>query len=287
MSSTTLELAPMTVDAFVEQFLEVEDKEVAQKARLYKKEMLATFDEFVARKHYAGVLAHLARLHGHKAGKAEIMAFIAQNTEVHILDAGCGVGSESLLFAYLGARVTGVDIMEERLSLARSRVPFFQSEAAKDVNVEFILGDLFSIMGTQQFDAIWIREAISHIHPLEKFLDCAHQSLRAEGKIFVSDSNWANPMVKLETYRNYRNRLKWYHLLTRWREAGLFYVEDGYYDPITGRHVAMAQERMFSPRGFRSLLESRGFRVVGQRTIGFLPKTRLCLPRQGWRAIAS
>jgi 2-polyprenyl-3-methyl-5-hydroxy-6-metoxy-1,4-benzoquinol methylase len=256
-------------------FFDLEDREVAGKAQFYEGTLLATFDEFISRKHRFGDLVRWARLHGQKAEKGEIIDLTAQKPGLRILDAGCGVGSESLMFAFLGAQVTGVDLMEERLALAQHRVRFYQSEAGRPIQVEFIRGDLFSIMESRPFDAIWIREAISHIHPLEKFIDCAHQTLTNGGRMFVSDTNWANPLVKWETFQNYKNRLKWYHLMARRREAGLFYVQDDYYDPISGKDVPMAQERLFAPQAFRELLESRGFRVVEQRTIGFLPKAAL------------
>lgn len=39
-----------------------------------------------------------------------------------LLDAGCGLGSEAILFSLLGAKVIGVDLDEERLEVARARV---------------------------------------------------------------------------------------------------------------------------------------------------------------------
>ena len=85
-----------------------------------------------------------------------------------ILDAGCGLGSESLLFSFLGANVVGVDLNEARLKVAEKRKLFYRDLIRGEA--EFVLGNVFEVIKKQKFDIIWMNESISHIHPAERFL---------------------------------------------------------------------------------------------------------------------
>lgn len=61
-----------------------------------------------------------------------LRAFIAALPAIpRVLDLGCGAGYESMRLARLGARVTGVDISEQSLSIAREKnpdIPFFRMD---------------------------------------------------------------------------------------------------------------------------------------------------------------
>ena len=48
-----------------------------------------------------------------------------------VFDAGCGYGSESFLFAGLGAKVLAVDISPEQLCIAEKRKSYFEKEVFK------------------------------------------------------------------------------------------------------------------------------------------------------------
>jgi SAM-dependent methyltransferase len=65
-----------------------------------------------------------------------------------ILDIPCGFGRHSVELARRGFRVTGVDISERLLTLAR------QAAAAKRVSVDFRQGDMRRLAYRQRFDAL-------------------------------------------------------------------------------------------------------------------------------------
>lgn len=70
---------------------------------------------------------------------AAVLEFLAPLAGMRILDAGCGDGVYSVAAAARGARVTGVDLAEDMLALARER------SAAQGVKVDWRRGDVPSL----------------------------------------------------------------------------------------------------------------------------------------------
>jgi SAM-dependent methyltransferase len=117
---------------------------------------------------------------------------IMARTAPRVLDCGCGLGSEAILFACLGATVTGVDLKPERLAVAASRRDRYARLLGRDLAVELLLENLFDLDYENEFDLIWVKEAISHIHPLPEFYAWALRALRPGGELLVSDPNAEN-----------------------------------------------------------------------------------------------
>ena len=262
----------------VTDYLKIEQKEVTEGPGFYRDNNLKTFKHFILRpysnKDVNDKMTWLSRYYGEISEKKEILTEIILNPEMKILDAGCGIGSESILFSMFGASVIGVDIISERLQLAKERKSFFEKKLGCNLNLEFINGNIFEIINQYRFDAIWLREAISHIHPLETFLEIVYHKLGKNGLIYISDSNWANPYIKYAIFQNYHGRFKWYWLFSRLRESSTFYVHPQL-NPTSDIPVFMAEERLFSPRAMLRMLEKTGFHTVSWRTTAFLPKATL------------
>ncbi len=77
-----------------------------------------------------------------REGRAEmagtLLSWLPEDlTGHHVLDAGCGPGAVSRMLAERGARVTGVDLSEELIEVARERT------ADLGDRVEFVAADLF------------------------------------------------------------------------------------------------------------------------------------------------
>jgi len=161
-----------------------------------------------------------------------------------ILDAGCGLGSESILFSFLGAKVVGVDLEEEKIKTAEKRKLFY-----KDLikgKIEFVLGNVFEVIKKQKFDIVWMNEAISHIHPAEEFLKLAHQQLNPGGRIIISEGNGGNPCI----------------LLRRFIETGHWsWTIRCMGDRKTGKRVEYARERLFTLGEMASILRKSGYSI--------------------------
>ncbi len=163
---------------------------------------------------------------------------------VSLLDAGCGLGTESLLYSMLGAKVTSVDLRDSRIKIAQKRQARFERLLGVTLDADFRQGSVFSLGDQSQFDRIWISEAISHIDPAEDFLDMTHKLLKPGGLLYVADSNgFFIP-----------NQLK------QLRERGLtihttMSVGEG------GEEVPYAVERIVRPGHICSVIRKCGFRV--------------------------
>jgi SAM-dependent methyltransferase len=190
-----------------------------------------------------------------------------EGTSARVLDAGCGHGSESLLFALAGADVTGVDLVEERVRLARARAAWWSEKVGRDLRVSFANRNIFQLLDEQTFDCVWLQEAIQHIHPAEKFLKTAFNALRPGGVVVVSDSNKWNPLTIVEMIPFY------------WRNGGqlTWFVHTKYKDPDTGQPVEMASERLFSRRGLSRMLADAGFEVTHVEVNGQIPLRKFAL----------
>lgn len=67
------------------------------------------------------------------------MVRIAKNFAGPVLDAGCGTGENALHVASLGLAVTGVDVAETAIALAREKA------AARGLDAEFAVADAFQL----------------------------------------------------------------------------------------------------------------------------------------------
>ena len=188
-----------------------------------------------------------------------------------VCDAGCGYGTESLLFALLGMNVTGIELVSERCDLALSRIDFYNSICETRLKIDFRNVNAFPfLMRSDTFDVIWAMEAISHIYPPEKFLDLAYSKLNKGGRLIISDPNKINPLAWL---RSVRIRGSLSHA-----------PHTRFLDPETRQPVEYGQEKIYSARTMKKILIESGFHPERIHISGFLgsnllPKTIARNPR--------
>ena len=159
-----------------------------------------------------------------------------------VLDAGSGFGTYSMLFAAAGAEVLGVDLRPDRLDVAGQRLEHCRQSLGLDLPVRYERADL-TAPWTGDFDLVWVYNALSHIDPLERFLEEVRRHLRPLGVLVVGDINGAHPG----------------HLrrLSDLREE----VHQEYVAPDGSRH-RYAVERTFPPGELRDEMRAHGLRVV-------------------------
>jgi SAM-dependent methyltransferase len=174
-----------------------------------------------------------------------------------VLDTGSGYGSEALLFSLTGTATVGVELVEERVAIARSRVAFYQSRCDFPIAVEFQNANVFRYLErSTPFDLIFAMEAISHIYPADRFLRLAWDRLNPGGRIVITDPNSINPLAWA---RSIRIRGSFHH-----------HPHQRFVDPETGQPVDYGQEQVRSVGAMRRLLQENGFSVDTVAVSGFL-----------------
>ena len=159
-----------------------------------------------------------------------------------VLDAGSGFGTYAMLFAAAGAEVVGVDLRPDRLEAASSRLAFCRASLGLDLPVRCERADL-TVDWKQDYDLVWVYNALSHIDPLDRFLAEVRRHLTPGGVLAVGDINGAHPG----------------HLR---RLAGLREEVHQEYVAPDGQRSAYAVERTFPPGELRGEMRTHGHRVV-------------------------
>lgn len=213
------------------------------------------------RGYYSNYNLKNANYYGHYYAQRvrDAVNFVLNSLSPSVLDAGCGVGSESLLFSLLGANVIGVDLNKERLMVAKARIKYYEDKFGRDLPVKFILKNILKFHKPERFDLIWVLESISHIHPIEGFLKIVRENLKPEGIIIISDTNKFNPYARFKAWKVHR-------------KEGLY---TSVKDPESLELVPYAQERIFTILGIKGFLEKNGFKVFLPRCSGYIPQLPL------------
>lgn len=111
-----------------------------------------------------------------------------------ILDLGCGTGRHDIALAGKDYVVTGVDVSEEMLTLARSGLASFDLQPA---GLDFVHGDIRNLRLKQQFDAVISLFHVMSYQTTNDDLKAAFETARIHlnpGRIFLFDC-WYGPSV--------------------------------------------------------------------------------------------
>jgi SAM-dependent methyltransferase len=161
-----------------------------------------------------------------------------------VLEVGCGAGVDLVRFAKGGARVTGVDVADSAISMARANF------AHQRLPVALCVGDGELLpFAADSFDFVYAHGVVQYTGGDQALVDECRRVLKPGGTAFF------------QVY----NRVSWLHALSRVMKVGL-------------EHEDAPVLRKYSPGEFRRLL--RGFssvRVVPER---FPVRSRL---HGGWK----
>lgn len=199
--------------------------------------------------------------HHFAAQTSEITAAIRARTRPRLLEVGAGCGTESLWFALLGADVTAVDLVAERLAVARARRDWLQQHLVRKLSAEFLEVSLFDFDTPRGFDLIWLEQTFHHLEPREQVYDKLFSLLDPNGTLFICECNAWNLPLQL-------------HLLLR---RGL--KTKTYFVDAKGRRLEYGNERITTPSALRRGLESAGFEIKSTRPHRLLPTSN---PPEAW-----
>lgn len=106
-----------------------------------------------------------------------------------VLNIGCGAGTECQIWAELGHEVTGIDISEPLIQLARERAAQEKFEIRLDVGSAM---DLPYADG--EFDVCLVPQLLEHVQDWQKCLNEATRVLRPGGLLYLSTTNLLCPV---------------------------------------------------------------------------------------------
>ena len=122
-------------------------------------------------------------------------------TGMRVLDVGCGTGNYSVKLAKLGCSVTGIDISDKMLGIAREKA------LREDVQIEFANMDAYHLeFEDESFDGVFCMTAIEFLDEPQKALKEFFRVVKEAGQILVGtitrDSAWGE-MYRSEKFRQH------------------------------------------------------------------------------------
>jgi len=118
-----------------------------------------------------------------------------------IFDLGCGFGTQSLLFALLGAEVIALDLDKESLKILQIRKSYYENIINKPllIHIHNVNAFEFNYELHAPYDAVYSLFAFNLIQPSSKLLDLITPKLKNNAVLAVQDGNkrmWFNRLFR-------------------------------------------------------------------------------------------
>jgi 2-polyprenyl-3-methyl-5-hydroxy-6-metoxy-1,4-benzoquinol methylase len=122
-----------------------------------------------------------------------LISRMAGAATLDVLDIGCGTGFLSLLLAQLGHRVTGIDVAEAMLQLARRKA------AGQGLRINFRLADAEAPnLPPRSFDLVVERHVLWTLPHPQTALQSWRELLRRDGRLMLIEGHWQGMEVRDE-----------------------------------------------------------------------------------------
>jgi SAM-dependent methyltransferase len=119
-----------------------------------------------------------------------------------VLDVGCGPGWLSEFLARCGYRVTGVDVSEDMIRIARERVAAIKEPIGEGIEplAEFHVMQVLDLPWTERFDAAILYDAMHHLDDETETLRVIRRTLVPGGRIFIHEGVRPEPASEGERF---------------------------------------------------------------------------------------
>jgi len=141
--------------------------------------------------------------------RVSAVASILEQTDPMVLDAGSGYGSDSMLFASLGARVLAVNVSEAELTLAQKRQTYFEKFSGRRFDITYIQADLNTFTPPMaNFSLTWLSSVLAIILDQDAFIQKIFHATRPGGQIIITDYNLLHPPFFMAEWLRRRKAMK-------------------------------------------------------------------------------
>jgi SAM-dependent methyltransferase len=158
-----------------------------------------------------------------------------------ILDIGSGVGTIDFYLASKGKKVTGIEISENAVDIARKNAKLFKL----DKNIEFIVSEFPHKVRSKKYDLAILSEVIEHLENDKAVLKDIWKVLKPGGILIITTPSQNAPLYRMGLLKEFDKSVG--HL-RRYSLDGLkALVEDSGYEIIdTGKHEGILRNFLFT-----------------------------------------
>jgi SAM-dependent methyltransferase len=209
------------------------------------------------------------------ARRSMAVSVIMDNPGGLVLDAGCGYGSDSILFAAAGARVVAVDRSASQLAIAEKRRRHFGEVFGTPLEVQWEISDLDDFVpGMEDLALTWVASVLAALTDQGRFISRIYGSSREGASFIVTDMNLLNPLFLAGEWRRRR----------RARQRSPLFAEQSHFGDMLRRKNRVGARyfpstdgncfddvQFFTPVTIGRLLAESGFEVIETRFSGFAP----------------
>lgn len=181
-----------------------------------------------------------------------LLEFIGNVNGQNVLDVACGEGFYSRLLRHQGAaKVTGVDLSEGMLALAR------QQEAEQPLGIDYVVGDAKELQFDGEYDLVVAAYLLNYAETrveLSAMCNSIARCLKPGGRFVTVNCNPGLDFTTAPSYRQYGFETS---VVGEWREGSpitwTFFLDDGSFS-IENYHISVpVHENVLRNAGFRTV----------------------------------
>jgi 2-polyprenyl-3-methyl-5-hydroxy-6-metoxy-1,4-benzoquinol methylase len=175
-------------------------------------------------------------------------------------DFGCGYGSFSLLAAMNGYDVTGIDLAEFEIDIAKQRHDIIRQQGLLKRACKFYRGSIFKTdIATESLDVVTLWNVLEHVSDPKGCLIEAKRVLRPGGRIYIVCPNY----LALRYEAHYQ--VPWFPLMPRWL-ASQYLIAIGKDPSFFEKHIHYT-----TPSQIRKLINNIGLAEFSYRESAWTP----------------